>query len=107
MELWYDKTHAVRIRGRMQMVEEHKKWEIKRKKVMYGRLHVLWLSVFLLFVVLILKISFVQLVEGEEYLKTSQENDLKEIPILAPRGVIYDRKGKALVTNEPIFTAMY
>lgn len=89
------------------MVEEHKKWEIKRKKVMYGRLHVLWLSVFLLFVVLILKISFVQLVEGEEYLKTSQENDLKEIPILAPRGVIYDRKGKALVTNEPIFTAMY
>lgn len=89
------------------MVEEYKKREIKRKKVMYGRLHVLWFSIFVLFAVLILKLSVVQLVEGEEYLKAAQDNNIKKIPIIAPRGVIYDRNGKELVTNEPIFTAMY
>jgi len=53
------------------MVEEHKKQELKRKKVMYTRLHVLWLAIFLLFAVLILRLSVVQLVDGEEYLKKS------------------------------------
>lgn len=89
------------------MEEKHKKWEIKRKKVMYGRLHLLWLAIFLLFVLLILKISVVQLVEGDQYLKAAQNNNIKKLPIVAPRGVIYDRNGKELVTNEPIFTAMY
>jgi penicillin-binding protein 2 len=89
------------------MVEEHKKQELKRKKVMYTRLHVLWLAIFLLFAVLILRLSVVQLVDGEEYLKKAEENNIKKIPTVAPRGIIYDRKGKELVTNEPIFTAMY
>lgn len=89
------------------MVEEHKKWEIKRKKVMYGRLHVLWLSIFLIFVLLILKISVVQLVDGDKYVQAAQDNNIKELPVMAPRGVIYDRTGVPLVTNEPVFTAMY
>lgn len=89
------------------MVEEHKKWEIKRKKVMYGRLHVLWVTIFFIFVLLILRISVVQLVDGEQYVTASQKNNIKELPVAAPRGVIYDWQGEPLVTNEPIFTAMY
>lgn len=89
------------------MVEEHKKREVRRKKVMYGRLHVLWFSIFIIFVLLILKISVVQLVEGDQYLKAAQNNNVKELPVMAPRGVIYDRSGEPLVTNEPIFAAMY
>lgn len=89
------------------MTDKQKKLEKKRKKVLYGRLHILWLSVFFLFVLLMLKISAVQLVDGDKYARLAEDLNIKELPIIAPRGAIYDRSGKPLVTNEPIFAAVY
>lgn len=88
-------------------VDELKKKHIKRKKQMFRRLHVLWLCIFLTFAVLFLKVSLVQLVEGEEHLKTAENMNVQKLPIVAPRGLIYDRNGQTLVENEPIFAAMY
>lgn len=41
-----------------------------------------------------------QLIEGRTYLTKSERNSEKVIPIFAPRGIIYDRKGIPLAWNE-------
>lgn len=80
---------------------------VSRQEMMHHRLHVLWLIVFLLFVMLILRLSWVQLGEGEKYRKQAEENNFKQISVLAPRGNIYDRSGKKLVGNKSLFAAIY
>jgi penicillin-binding protein 2 len=77
------------------------------KEMSFQRLHVLWLFVFLLFVVLVLRLSWVQLGGGERYHRLAAENNFKQIPVLAPRGNIYDRNGKPIVTNQSLYTAIY
>jgi len=44
---------------------------------------------------------------GEEYQRLAQENNFKQVPIVAPRGKIYDRNGNLLVGNQTLFAAMY
>ncbi|SEM72287.1 peptidoglycan D,D-transpeptidase FtsI family protein [Lihuaxuella thermophila] len=73
----------------------------------FARLQVFWLVVFLLFVILILRLGWIQLGVGEKYHQLAMENNFKQIPILAPRGKIFDRNGKLLVSNQSIFTAIY
>ncbi len=45
------------------------------------------------------KISALQIAQGEEYYAASKDNQLRHIPIFAPRGVIYDRNHIALAFN--------
>jgi penicillin-binding protein 2 len=40
-----------------------------------------------------------QVVEGEQYAVTARENRLRELPIPAPRGTIYDRTGRVVAEN--------
>jgi penicillin-binding protein 2 len=42
-----------------------------------------------------------QIVEGEQYALTARENRLRELPIPAPRGTIYDRTGRVVAENVP------
>jgi penicillin-binding protein 2 len=42
-----------------------------------------------------------QVVEGEQYAMTARENRLRELPIPAPRGTIYDRTGRVVAENVP------
>ncbi|SDW67720.1 penicillin-binding protein 2 [Marininema mesophilum] len=79
----------------------------KEKERTLHRLHALWLTVFLLFVALLLRLSWVQLSSGEKYHDLAAKNNFKQIPIVAPRGNIYDRGGKLLVGNQPLYTAIY
>lgn len=46
----------------------------------------------------------VQVLQGAYYLRLSEENRIRDYTIAAPRGIIYDRKGRPLVTNRPSFT---
>lgn len=50
------------------------------------------------------RLIFLQVVEYEIYSPISEKNSLRQIPVTAPRGLIYDRNGTILVENEPIFT---
>ncbi|MDR6225247.1 peptidoglycan D,D-transpeptidase FtsI family protein [Desmospora profundinema] len=76
-------------------------------EMIFHRFHLLWLIVFLLFVALILRLSWVQLGGGEKYHKMAAENNFKQIPVVAPRGKIFDTDGQLLVDNESLFTAIY
>lgn len=72
-----------------------------------GRIHVFWLLIFLLFVLIIVRLSWIQLGTSEQYVQLARENNFKEIPIIAPRGQIFDHQGKTLVTNQSLYVAIY
>lgn len=60
----------------------------------------LTLSFFILIsLAFIFKAGILQIVRGEEYLEISENNHLKQIPIFANRGVIYDRNEELLAWN--------
>ncbi len=59
--------------------------------------------VFLVFAVFLLRLWNLQVVKGGEYKRISENNRLRIVEIPAPRGIIYDRKNRALVRNVPSF----
>ncbi|HEY8320659.1 MAG TPA: penicillin-binding transpeptidase domain-containing protein, partial [Candidatus Baltobacteraceae bacterium] len=54
-------------------------------------------------IVLIVRLIQVQVIHGAEYRAQAQANQIRLIPVAAPRGIIYDRTGKVLVRNRPSF----
>ncbi|GAA4705132.1 peptidoglycan D,D-transpeptidase FtsI family protein [Brevibacillus fulvus] len=71
------------------------------------RLNVLFFIVFLFFAAIILRLAFVQLVEGEEYKLALEKYSTRDLPISAPRGRILDANGQVLVSNKPVYTVYY
>lgn len=71
------------------------------------RLNILFFIVFLFFAAIILRLAYVQLVEGEQYKHALEKYSTRELPIAAPRGRILDRNGEVLVDNKPVYTVMY
>ncbi len=69
-----------------------------------GRLKVLGGLIVLVIVVLIVRLVYLQVYEGEYYAGLADGNRIRLIPSMAPRGTFYDRNGNLLVTNRPGFT---
>ena len=57
------------------------------------------------FLIVLLRLWQLQLLQGDEFRKTSESNRLRIIPVSAPRGIIFDRNGIPLVKNTPYFCA--
>jgi len=57
----------------------------------------------LVVLMLILRLFWVQIAHGEEYHAAATANQIRLIPVAAPRGIIFDRAGKVLVRNRPSF----
>lgn len=55
------------------------------------------------FSVLLVRFVYLQVVEGDEYRRLSENNCIRLQSVLAPRGLIYDRNGTLLVDNIPSF----
>lgn len=53
--------------------------------------------------VVLVRLVQVQLVHGEEYRAAAQANQIRLIPVAAPRGLIYDRSGLVVVRSRPEF----
>ncbi|MDR7435053.1 MAG: penicillin-binding protein 2 [Armatimonadota bacterium] len=68
------------------------------------RLTILRMAILLLFLVLVGRLWQLQVLRGEEFLRLSEENRIRSYPVTAPRGLIYDRQGKPLLSNRPSFT---
>jgi len=83
----------------MQVVREHRDDLVFRLKLL-SRL------VTGLLVLIAVGFWFVQLVQGDHYRELAENNRLRKLPILAPRGLIYDRKGRLLVENIPSYNLM-
>lgn len=81
--------------------------EKKQKPTIPIRLNILFVIVFLFFATIILRLAYVQLVEGEQYRHELEKFSIRELPIPAPRGKILDKNGVVLVSNKPVYTVQY
>ena len=61
------------------------------------------ICVLAVFAVLLLRLVYLQVIKGEEYLLLSLNNRIRLQSIDPPRGLIYDRNGFVLVENRPSF----
>jgi penicillin-binding protein 2 len=59
------------------------------------------LVVFVSIIYLFTALVRLQVVEGEQYALTAKNNRLRELPVPAPRGTIYDRHGRVVAENIP------
>ncbi|MBI3652717.1 MAG: penicillin-binding protein 2 [Acidobacteria bacterium] len=55
------------------------------------------------FLMLGIRFYFLQVARHEEYKIRAENNRIRDIPLIAPRGAILDRNGKVLVDNTPAF----
>jgi penicillin-binding protein 2 len=83
----------------MQVVREHRDELVQRIRVMSA-------VVTALLVAIATGFWFVQLVQGDYYRELAENNRLRKLPIKAPRGLIFDRKGRLLVENIPSYNLM-
>ena len=87
-----------------------KRWRVERKEhqdertLLDSRVMLMRLIVFVAFFALIAQLWRMQIVEGSQYQQRAEANRLRVTTILPSRGVIYDREGRLLVSNEPAFT---
>ncbi|MFA5104856.1 MAG: penicillin-binding protein 2 [Candidatus Margulisiibacteriota bacterium] len=58
----------------------------------------------LILFVLIVRLWMVQIIYHRSYLRVSKINAAQSMPLVAPRGIIYDRYGKVMVANRAVFS---
>ena len=80
----------------MQVVREHRDDLIQRIRIIRAVVTGLILAIGAGF-------WFAQILQGEYYRELAENNRLRKLPIQAPRGLIYDRKGRLLVENIPSY----
>lgn len=73
-------------------------------KRMVHRLDVMAIVVFIIFMALVSRLGYLQVVQGKYYEKLANGNRIKLMPVMAPRGIFYDRNGLPMVSNRPGFT---
>src|SRR5882757_6674711 len=61
----------------------------------------LYLIIFVL-VLFVTRLFFLQFINYDFYLTRSEKNNLKHTPLIADRGIIYDRNGVELAWNESL-----
>lgn len=52
---------------------------------------------------LLIRLVWMQVLQGPQYKKIADDNRIRQVTALAPRGTIYDRNGTVLVANRPSF----
>ncbi len=62
------------------------------------------LFLILAFSIIIFKLFYIQIIRGDYYKNLANENRTKTQSLPAPRGIIYDRLGRPLVSNSPSFS---
>ena len=56
------------------------------------------------FLLLVVKLWSLQIIQGEQLSEVALNQRTRVVPLLAPRGIIYDRNGIPLVSNRLAFT---
>ncbi len=71
-----------------------------------ARIATINIIVFVLLILLGVRLYYLQIVRGDDYLKRAENQRVRLIPIAAPRGAIFDRKGKLLVDSRPTYNVV-
>ncbi len=67
------------------------------------RVNLLYFCIGVLFVIIILRLWYIQILKGEFYSKLAKKNRIRFEEIYAPRGIIRDRKGRMVAENLPAY----
>jgi penicillin-binding protein 2 len=67
------------------------------------RFFYLTLAAAAIFLLLLMRLWYLQVISHDRYLELSEKNRIRYIPVTAERGPIYDRDGVLLVDNRPAF----
>ncbi len=73
-----------------------------RRRTMYSAMVLVFF-----FAVLVARLWFLQIQQGNEFRKLAENNRVRYLEIAAPRGNILDRKGREIVTNRPSFNVIW
>jgi penicillin-binding protein 2 len=73
-----------------------------KKKALYS-----FVVIIFFFAVIVTRLWFLQVQQGDYYNQLAESNRVRSIEIAAPRGNIYDRKGREIVTNRPSFNVVW
>lgn len=74
-------------------------WETEKSR----RIKILTLIIIGVFLLLIARMAWMQVLQGAQYKKIAEANRIRQITMAAPRGALYDRTGALLVGNRPSF----
>jgi len=74
------------------------------KKPANQRLDKLSFVIFLVFVLLVSRLIWLQIAHGQQFEQQSEDNRIRLLTLAAPRGTFYDRNGVPLVNNRPGFS---
>ncbi len=78
----------------------------REDKVPQFKLTVVQYAILAIFLVLGYGLWRLQVAGHEDYAKQAEQNRVRQIPILAPRGKLLDREGRIIVDNYPSFSAL-
>ncbi|MDN4074766.1 peptidoglycan D,D-transpeptidase FtsI family protein [Fictibacillus terranigra] len=81
--------------------------EKKKRNHVPMRLNALFLAVFFLFSVLIFRLGYVQIVQGEEYHRSADKKENVTARLDAPRGKMFDTQDRVVVDNKPLYSITY
>jgi penicillin-binding protein 2 len=78
----------------------------REEKISQGRLTAVQYLILVIFLVLGYGLWRLQVSQSNYYATQAENNRVRKVPILAPRGKIVDREGRIIVDNYPSFTAL-
>ncbi|MCG9966997.1 penicillin-binding protein 2 [Pelotomaculum terephthalicicum JT] len=74
------------------------------KKLVERRMRVFLYVVIFIFLVLVSRLVYMQLLQNDRFSTLARENRMRLVTIIAPRGEVYDRNGVKIVGNQPVYT---
>ncbi len=77
----------------------------REEKLSPGKLHAAQYAVALILTILFVGLYRLQVLGASNYRVLAEANRIRKIPVLAPRGRLFDREGRLLVDNYPSVTA--
>ncbi len=78
----------------------------REEKIPPLKLTVVQYVILVIFLVLSYGLWTLQVRKSDEYLSRAEQNRIRKVPILAPRGKLLDRDGQIIVDNYPSFSAL-
>src|ERR1700749_4522993 len=76
------------------------------EKISAIRLTAVQYFILVIFLILAYGLWRLQVMQSDKYALLAEQNRIRNVPILAPRGKILDREGRVIVDNYPSFSAL-
>ncbi|HEX7961429.1 MAG TPA: penicillin-binding protein 2, partial [Terriglobales bacterium] len=78
----------------------------REEKISTTKLSTVQYVVLLVMIILVARLWKLQVGGNDRYESLAEQNRVRKVPILAPRGKIYDREGRIIVDNYPSYSVL-